>query len=333
MITDGIQLYNVRALEQLDGMDRVLCRIPPEIQPLVHPWTLRHFRCPANSELRFRTSAFPVMLHLTVGPEPVYMAVFLGDQLIRRETLPAGAHRIRIEPEPLVSHRTEFAPDLVRVMLLAVDGMVSFDGISSAGTLSPPLPRDVPKLRYLAYGSSITHGHRATSPERSYTYLAARQMHADLINMGVGGSAYLEPGLGQYLAEALDFDLFTAEISVNMLNQGYSADEFYTRAKEFLTRIHRAHPDALKAVISILPCFWDLGKSRPDAVSTAQIYREVTRSRCDDLEGAYLFLDGRELLHMENLSPDQIHPNDAGMEELGHNIAGRLMAARPELFR
>ena len=339
MKTTTLQLHNVEALVSAAGLPHVMSRVPPSLYEGLHPWTVRHFQTPANTELRFHTTALPVEIHVTVQPEPVAAAVYFGDYLFREQTLLPGENVIEISEDPRLDllrrggTQQDFAPDLIRVLFLSISSAVSFDGITSAGVLTPPAPRDLPKLRYLAYGSSITHGFRASSPALTYAYQAAHRMHADLQNLGVGGSAYLEEALGQYIADSCDFDLFTAEISVNLLNQGCSAEEFYRRANAFLRKIDEKHPRALKAVISILPSFWDVGLTRPAAVSTAQSYRQITEHLCRELDGHYLFLDGRELMSMNNLSCDLIHPSDLGMNELGRNIADRLIASDPERFR
>ncbi len=339
MIYDHLEFHNISQMVHADGCDeKILSRVPEDLFSSIAPATALQFCQPSHGEIRFKTTAFPVELYLTVYHQPAAVSVYFGDYHYRTMVLPAGPQTIRLEQDPGLEQFFSTAPDgnfsskLIRVIFLPMNSMIAYRGWKCSAELTPPSADDLPGHRYLAYGTSITHGMSATTPVTAYAYQAATRMGADLFNLGTAGAAYLEPELGEYLAQNYDFDIFTGEISVNMLNQGYTDQQFYDRSKAFLTAIDRAHPNALKAVFSILPYFADLGITRPAMVSTPERFREILKALAEEFQGRYLFLDGKKLLHFNHLAFDMIHPGDLGGIELGENLAKRLMEYAPEFF-
>ena len=85
--------------------------------------------------------------------------------------------------------------------------------------IRPPPPHDLPALRYLAYGTSITHGFDAEGPHLTYVGHTARLLGANLINLGVGGSAHCEPELADYIA-AVAYWLFAGTFKHHDIGRG-----------------------------------------------------------------------------------------------------------------
>ena len=328
MICHDLEFHNIQQLTQGEE-GWLLCRTPLALDSALRDATVLEYRKPAGAEIRFVAEALPVSVSLRVTGAPCPAAIYLGDHLYRSLILSPGRQTVKIEDEDYLrdffraAPRGSFDSRVIRIVFHSLLSQVEYLGWESPGCVRPPEKRELPALRYLAYGTSITHGCNASAAGLPYCSQLARRLHADLYNMGAAGAAYLEEGLGQYLAEAYDFDVFTAEISVNMLIQGYTDQEFYDRAKAFLSPIDRLHPQALKAVISILPCFLDYGLRRPTMVSEADRYRRILRELAEEMN--FLFLDGPELLHPAGLSCDLIHPGDFGMIELAETIHKKLM--------
>ena len=329
MIYDNLEFHNVQQLAQGEE-GRLLCRTPLALDTALREATVTEYRKPAGAEIRFVAEALPVSVCLWVEGAPCPAAVYLGDHLYQSLVLSPGRQTVKIEGEDYLRDLFRTAPRgsfdcrVIRIVFHSLLSRVEYLGRRSPGRVRPPEKQELPGLRYLAYGTSITHGCNASAAGLPYCSQLARRLHADLYNMGAAGSACLEEGLGQYLAENYDFDVFTAEISVNMLIQGYTDQEFYERARAFLSPIDRLHPHALKAVISILPCFLDYGIRRPAMVSEADRYRRILRELAEEL--GFLFLDGPDLLRPAGLSCDLIHPGDFGMIQLAENIHKKLMA-------
>lgn len=337
MIYDNLEFHNIRELADLDGYDgKVLLRMPQYLFPHLQEHTVFQYHSIAASEIRFKAERLPVELDISVYSKDAYAAVYFGDHLFESFYLPVGPHTIRIEEQPHLKTFFEYAPcgvfspHVIRVVFFSSAANISYRGCRSAGALTPPNAEELPKLRYLAYGTSITHGFNATSAVLPYCSQTAYRIGADLSNIGVGGAAFLEEALGQYIADYCDFDVMTAEISVNMLNQGWSAEQFYQAGKKFLTPISEKHPNALKAIISILPFFEDLGVRRPTEISDVKTYRKVAKELCADV--GWHFIDGTQLLSFRGLTCDLIHPDDFGMIELGEKLAKELFSLDPIRF-
>lgn len=339
MIYDSIEFHNVRDMADFEGKEgKILCRVPQSLNDQLLPATAVRYQNAACAEMRFQAERLPVDIEVAVYESPVHAAVFFGDHFYESYYLTVGENTIHIGQEEHVLKfyetppRAMFDPKLIRVLFFSASALIGYKGWRAEGKLVPPRADMLPKRRYVAYGTSITHGFNASAAVTPYCYQAAYRMGADLYNLGAAGCAYMEKGLGEYIAQNYDFDIFTAEVSVNMLNQGYTEQEYYHTTKEFLKAIDDRHPDQLKAVISILPCFWDLGRVIPAAKSTAERYRQITQEVCSEFDGRYLFVDGTELLSIRGLTCDLIHPSDTGMIEIGEKLANRLMQHRPEFF-
>lgn len=69
--------------------------------------------------------------------------------------------------------------------------------------MSPPQIGQEQRARYLAYGSSITHGSSVVGPTETYAMRVARLLGMDLINLGFAGSAHFDDALATYIADDL----------------------------------------------------------------------------------------------------------------------------------
>ena len=113
----------------------------------------------------------------------------------------------RVNPEVLKS--CAFSPDVWRVCMGRFPASF-IDLTTNHAPCRAPLPSEMPSRRWLAYGSSITNGASPTGHHLAYVYHAARQLRADVYNMGLSGALPLPAGnrrlfrrarrLGHYLA-------------------------------------------------------------------------------------------------------------------------------------
>ena len=198
-----------------------------------------------------------------------------------------------------------------------------------AGGLRPPRPEELPGLRYLAYGTSITQGMSATGPMLHYPRQVAWRLGADLANFGVAGSAFCEPELADYLASAIPWDFATLCLSVNMYNQGVEL-----RRVPEPRRVHEHRDGAAESreagALHQRPCRTsaDLGAVPADhpGRGPVQAYRDalrevVERSGLPNLH----FVSGADLISdVGGLSSDLLHPGDLGMIEIGERLAAHL---------
>ncbi len=78
---------------------------------------------------------------------------------------------------------------------------------------TPPSGRPV----WLHHGSSISHGSNATHPTGTWPAVAARRGGVELINLGFGGSALLDPFTARTMRDT-PADLISVKIGINLVN-------------------------------------------------------------------------------------------------------------------
>ena len=84
------------------------------------------------------------------------------------------------------------------------------------GDVTPPEEGQTPKVKYLAYGSSIPHGVTATKPTDTHAMKTAYLLGVNFINLGLGGGAHLEKEIADYISERNDWNF--EKISLNLSN-------------------------------------------------------------------------------------------------------------------
>ena len=331
MIHNNVEFHNVGELFS-DGSDGLrLQRVPESVRTHLNERAQQRMLAAAATEIRFVTSGDRVKVKLSSNA---------GTELIPFYGPLQGKERIRIPEEPTeieierparlsginqeTKGRFHFSPNVWRLTLRG-EG-VRFHGIEGDG-LRPPTPEELPKLRYLSYGTSITHGAAATAGHLTYVAQTAWRLKADLINLGVGGSAWCEPELADYMAERDDWDIATLALSVNMIGGGFSDDEFRERVAYMIDRVAGSDPSRPVACITIYPHFRDFA-DEPEAADRSERFRGILREAVAGLKHSNVTLiEGPELLtDPAGLTVDLIHPGDLGMIQMGENLAKRLSA-------
>ncbi|MFC9424158.1 GDSL-type esterase/lipase family protein [Streptomyces sp. NPDC056987] len=107
---------------------------------------------------------------------------------------------------------------------------------------------------WLHHGSSISHGSDAASPTTTWPALAASLAGVELINLGLAGSALLDPFTARALRDT-PADLISVKIGINLVN----ADLMRLRAfgpavHGFLDTVREGHPTTPLLVVSPLLC-------------------------------------------------------------------------------
>jgi len=332
MIHENIALHNVAEMRPAShGSGLRLQRVPEEVRLTLNEIAQMRMLQPDTSEIRFRVDG-PLQLTLSSEGE-TRVTVFHGlfDSRLRF-ILGKQPQTIEIPVPETLSQLDEsycqgmsFSPHVCRVIFGGPQrDPVLFHKIEG-NNVRPPQPEDVPKLRYLAYGTSITHGFDAEGPHLSYVSQTARELGADIINLGVGGAAHCEHELADYIASRSDWDIATLALSVNM--QGFAMDEFYERVSYMVNTVAGADTARPVACITIYPYFRDFGIKPPgDYGGSADEYRESLQKAVAACPHPNVHLiDGPSILtQIHNLTADLIHPSDFGMAEMAKNLVGKL---------
>ncbi|MGW7069055.1 GDSL-type esterase/lipase family protein [Streptomyces sp. NPDC054855] len=206
---------------------------------------------------------------------------------------------------------------------------------------------------WLHHGSSISHGSDAASPTAVWPAVAASLGGVELVNLGLAGSALLDPFTARTLRDT-PADLISVKIGINVVN----ADLMRLRAfgpavHGFLDTIREGHPGTPLLVVSsvLCPIHEDTpGPSAPDfsglsegrlvfsamgdpaeraggkltlRVIREELARIVEQRSAEDPNLHYL--DGRELYGEADAAelplPDQLHPDAATHRRMGERFA------------
>ncbi|MGW2414625.1 GDSL-type esterase/lipase family protein [Streptomyces tubercidicus] len=221
-----------------------------------------------------------------------------------------------------------------------------------------PLPEDGRK-KWLHHGSSISHGSDAASPSSTWPALAASLGGVELTNLGLGGSALLDPFTARALRDT-PADLISIKIGINLVN----ADVMRLRAfgpavHGFLDTVREGHPTTPLLLVSpiLCPIHEDTpGPTAPDFSNlsagklqfkaagdpaeramgklTLNVIRDelarIVKQRAADDPNLHI-LDGRDLYGEADFAelplPDQVHPDAATHRRIGERFAALTFGA------
>ncbi|MEU6651952.1 GDSL-type esterase/lipase family protein [Streptomyces sp. NPDC046900] len=203
---------------------------------------------------------------------------------------------------------------------------------------------------WLHHGSSISHGSNAAHPTAIWPALAAAQGGVELVNLGFGGSALLDPFTARAMRDT-PADLISLKVGINVVNTDAMRLRAFTPAVHgFLDTIREGHPTTPLLVVSPVLCpiqedtpgplapDFDGGtlrfKATGDPAERAagrltlnvirhELARIVEQRAADDPNLHHL--DGRDLYgeadYAEFPLPDEVHPDPAGHGRIAENFA------------
>jgi len=199
--------------------------------------------------------------------------------------------------------------------------------VADGATLRPVIDG---RLRWLTYGSSITHCRLAYSPSRTWPATAARKHNLNLTSLGFGGNCHLEPMIGRLMRDT-PADIITMKLGINVYGGGTSNLRTFRHLVIGLVQLIREkQPDV---PIGLITPIWSCDReTNLNAVNmTLENYREQLRLAAEALQkhgDDKLFLfEGKELLWEDeaNLMPDNLHPGGEGYELMGQRMAEKIL--------
>jgi len=121
-------------------------------------------------------------------------------------------------------------------------------------TDAPVQPASNTRRVWLHHGSSISQGSVAEGPSTTWPALAARQGGVDLVNLGLAGSALLDPFTARTMRD-IPADLVSVKIGINLVNHDLLRRRGFGPAVHgFLDTIREGHPTAPLLVVSPVLC-------------------------------------------------------------------------------
>ncbi|MFJ7074162.1 GDSL-type esterase/lipase family protein [Streptomyces sp. NPDC098781] len=213
--------------------------------------------------------------------------------------------------------------------------------------------RETDRKVWLHHGSSISHGSDAASPTGIWPVLAASLGGVELINLGLAGSALLDPFTARALRDT-PADLISVKIGINLVNMDLMRLRAFGPAVHgFLDTVREGHPTAPLLVVSPIlcpihedtpgPCAPDLdglkeGRLRFVAMGdpaeraggklTLGVIRDelsrIVKQRAADDPNLH-YLDGRDLYGEADSAelplPDDLHPDATTHHRIGERFA------------
>ncbi|MEV0374477.1 GDSL-type esterase/lipase family protein [Streptomyces sp. NPDC050636] len=325
---------------------------------------------PSGVRLAFRTSATAVeldtlrtkMSYQGAPPRPDGLYDLLVDGRLAGQSSVPGGNVLMVDmttgaaetrPGPVGTVRFTDLPDRVK----DVEIWLPHNEITRLVALRTDAPveavPDEGRKVWLHHGSSISHGSDAASPTTTWPALAASLGGVELINLGLGGSALLDPFTARALRDT-PADLISVKIGINIVNTDLMRLRAFTPAVHgFLDTIREGHPTTPLLVVSpiLCPIHEDTpGPSAPDFSNLSEgrlqfkaagdpaeraggkltlnvirneLARVVKQRAADDANLHYL--DGRDLYGEADFAelplPDQLHPDAATHRRIGERFA------------
>ncbi|WP_371503053.1 GDSL-type esterase/lipase family protein [Kitasatospora sp. NBC_00374] len=208
---------------------------------------------------------------------------------------------------------------------------------------------------WLHHGSSISHGSNAVFPSTIWPALAASTGGVELINLGFGGSALVDPFTARAMRDT-PADLISVKLGINVVNSDTMRLRAFAPAIHgFLDTIREGHPTTRLLLVSPVLCpthentpgplMPDLSsgtlkfKATGDPAETAagrltltivrDVLADIVKQRSAEDPNLH-YLDGRDLYgesdHEEFPLPDAIHPSPEGHQRIGENFAKLVFA-------
>lgn len=337
MIYKNVELYNItEIIKHKNTDDMELSRIPDKLRLKLNPLAQLTSLCACGTEIRFNLVGQKAKI-LVKLLNPEEMPGGIGIVEVYHGSFQESAFRIITgEPTEIVVERPEnlqklkrvskehslpFKPDLIRI-ILPYEAHICFLGVEG-DEIRLPREEQVPKLKWLAYGSSITHGSCAVNPSGSYVMKTATKMGVDVLNLGFAGAAQLEPEMADYIVTQ-KWDFATLEMGINVIwdcnkNAHRTPEFFRERVDYFLSKIAKANPDKWIFCIDIFTSGGDYDEDNELLLS----YRNIVREKVLSLNMPKIkYVYGRDMLkYGTGLSQDMIHPSMIGMDEIACNLS------------
>ena len=323
---------------------------------------------PSGVRLVFRTRATAVELD-TLPTKRVYRGLpapadgvydlLVDGRLAAQATVPGGNLRVITDVSAPTTELREGSPGTARFTgLPARDKEVAIwlphaeiTELIALRTDAPVAPVPTHGRRvWLHHGSSISHGSNAAHPSAIWPALAAARGGVELVNLGFGGSALLDPFTARAIRDA-PADLISLKIGINLVNaDAMRLRAFVPAVHGFLDTIREGHPTTPLLLVSALLCpvqedtpgpvapdfdgntlrFRATGDPAERAAGrlTLGVIREALARIVEEraAEDAHLhYLDGRKLYGEAEYArfplPDAIHPDPAGHRAIAENFA------------
>ena len=331
IIHDNLAFHNVAELVPAPGGGLHLSRFPRSTwEPLDSAVGDLTIRISNGSEIRFVTNAPRIRIYLRALHNVAEIVHLMGNHIYDRDGhIPENQlHCVQIDLPKLEANRAAaarapggFSPHVYR--LYSTCTTLAYHGMDAmGGDVRPPTAAELPKRRWLAYGSSITQG---GPTYHTYVNAAAQMLEADVYNLGMGGSCHIEKQIADFIATRNDWDFASFELGVNMLSPDGDNTRFAEKVNYLLDTVTDRQPDKPIFLITIFNCGvfherevsgWQRDANAKNAILHAAAARHPGRVH---------LIDGRALIpDFRGFQIDLLHPEPFGSTRLGLALAAAM---------
>lgn len=284
----------------------------------------------SGARLRFRTDARRVRLEFLPLPpvlpqcgRPAFVLDLTRDgELLASGPVKEGGESAEFDGLPAGEKDLELwlPPDApIRIRRLAVD-----DGakcIAEADT----------RLRWVTYGSSLTHCVRAHGSARTWPAIVARRNRLNLTSLGFGGECCMDPTVAMVLRD-LPAEVITLKVGINNIGGSLNARTFPAAVMGLVSVIREKRP--LVPIGLVSPIAHPPRETEPNAVGYTlrdmrTAIRDVHRRLVEAGDRNLRYFDGLELFGPDLIAAyaaDQLHPNGDGIEVQAERFDRIVMA-------
>jgi len=217
-----------------------------------------------------------------------------------------------------------FSPKVWRVFSGSVP--LVFHGIDTGGKgVRPPAADEKPKIRWLAYGSSVTMNGPIF---HNYVNYASQLLRVDALNLGMAGACFMQRCVADDIAGRSDWDFATLELGVNMRSQ-FEPEEFERRARYMIPRILKSRPRKPVFVITALRNHNYFANEKNVWTDHQNAYNGILRAVCREARNPYLhIIEGIEVSpDFTGYKADMLHPAGLATFRIAQCLAERLVPA------
>lgn len=320
----GLDLHGIVELVDVRGR-KIFSRYPQHVNEAIGHITAYQLNC---TEIRLVPLSDCFITLESLGHRHMSkVMVYYGDYAYPEEflftkevTIPIQALKFNESPLPKSLERPlDFSTSVVRIMISSENVLIK----AISGNYRLPTKSEVPILKMMAYGTSITQGYSPTAVDLTYTNIVAREMGADLVNFGLAGNAKCEPEVTDFLKASGKYDIILLELSVNMLMMGFSAEQFKERVEYMISELKKHQPKAKILCLGVLPFYGDHGMMGPRdvMVSDPQTYRRILKEIVENHNSINItYLDPLKACSIGDMSSDLLHPGNIGMIKIAQYI-------------
>lgn len=309
-----------------EGGWAVPVRLPQD--PTVAPGLLAAARMPAGVRLELDTDAHELAWSVrTAAPQGARRSAAPFDVVVD-ERLVARRH---IDGSGVVS-TGDLGRGRKRVRIwLPQFGHVGLGHLwLSGGTEIGAVPRGV---RWLAYGSSITHCTGADGPTETWPALVAAELGWSLHCLGFARECHLDPVIARVLRDS-EADVISMCVGVNIHGAAsFSRRTFAAALAGFLATVRDGHPRT--PILLSTPIQAPAREEQPNAVglTLSMVRKEIeTTARLlrESGDHALHLLDGTRILGPDDASllTDGVHPGPEGYRLMARRLAPQLATLR-----